>query len=313
MAPEVPWEALIGIEALLVLILMGLNLYFLYIPPIHRRIKEISFIHGHRLRRAWGIVMASSLALVASLALQLLGRYRLMPPATVAVAFALQFLAISLLLVALSITFRMFVRYIDRLPMPAAEVERQIQADMRRAILAEDHLDRATLDLSGVGDVYSGRKRLGPYVSLTHYRGLTIGFTTYMRDKLGHMGDAILYSVGRLTARTAMLDVMQEIPDRENAMRRIFDEVRANGIAIPEVLEKTENRIDVRLYENVTAAGVQPSGHPICHYQSGMLTGIFEVLTQRKVLAHEVKCWGMGDRFCEFQLELGPPLPPLSP
>lgn len=310
MAPEVPWEALIGIEAVLVLVLMGLNLYFLYLRPIRRRIKEISFIHGHRLRHAWGIVIVASLALVASVGLQVLARYGGARPLLVPAAFALQFLAVSLMLVALAITFRMFVRYVDRLPMPEDAVERLVQADMRRAILAEDHLDRAHLDLSGVGDVYSGRKRLGPYVSLTHYRGLTIGFTTYMHDKLGHMGDAILYSVGRLTARTAMADVLQEIPDRENALRRIFDEIRANGIAVPEVVERTEHRIDVRLYENVTSAGVKETGHPLCHYQSGMLTGIFEVLTRRKVLSHEVKCWGLGDRFCEFQLELGAPLPP---
>lgn len=36
-----------------------------------------------------------------------------------------------------------------------------------------------------------------------------------------------------------------------------------------------------------------------------MLSGIFEVLTGRHIFSREVKCWGLGDRYCEFQLELG--------
>jgi len=227
------------------------------------------------------------------------------PDFVATLALLVQFLFTTLLIIAFGILFRIFAKYIPRIPAPDQEIEALLLADMRRAVMHEDTITAAQLDLSHVGDVYTGRKRLGPYVSVTHYRGLTLGFAAYAEKRFGQLGDALLYSVGRLTARSAMGDILREYVDREQAMRRIFDEIRANGIAIPEVVDRTEDRVTVRLYENVTAAGVPPEGRPICHYQSGMLSGIFEILTGRSVLAHEVHCWALGDRFCEFQLDLG--------
>jgi predicted hydrocarbon binding protein len=302
---EAPLQLIVGVEALLVLLLLTVNAFCLFRRPIRQRIKEIYFIHDQSFRLAWYTVLIASVFLVASQSLSLFAVTGVANAADMArISLVFQFVSVTLLIVAFSITFRVFARFIPKFPLTDLDVDMRVQRDMRRAILREDDGRNERLDLSAVGDVYSGRKRLGPYVSLTHYRGLTIGFTRYMENKLGEMGDSILYTVGRLTARTAMEDILKEIPDRDHALHRIFDEIRANGIAIPEVMSKTDSRFTVRLYENVTSAGVRPGGRPVCHYQSGMLAGIFEILTGRRVLATEAHCWGMGDRFCEFHLDV---------
>jgi predicted hydrocarbon binding protein len=303
-ATSTPLQLIIGVEALLVLLLLSVNVYCLFRRPIRRRIKEIYFINDHTFRLAWYVVLVGTVFLVASQSLALfdvLGTAAERDLTRVGLVF--QFVSVTLMIVAFAMTFRVFAKYIRKIPVTDYDVDARVERDMRRAILREDD-PHVRLDLSGVGDVYSGRKRLGPYVSLTHYRGLTIGFTHYMQDRLGQMGDAILYTVGRLTAQTAMKDIMGELPDKETALHRIFDEIRANGIAIPELVSKTENRFVVRLYENVTGAGVEPAGRAICHYQSGMLAGIFESLTDFRVLAQETSCWGLGHKFCEFQLDV---------
>ncbi|MBI2076910.1 MAG: hypothetical protein HYT80_00865 [Euryarchaeota archaeon] len=296
----------VAAEALLVLFLMVVNLYFLSKRPILRRLREIFFVNSHAFRAAWYLILVASTLLVSGQALTLATIVGVGPDFVSTLALLFQFLFTTLLIVAFAIVFGIFAKYIPRIPASDLEIETLLQADMRRAVQQDDVVTAAQLDLSHVGDVYTGRKRLGPYVSVTHYRGLTLGFAAYTERRLGHLGDALLYSVGRLTARAAMGDILREYADKEQAMRRIFDEIRANGIAIPEVVDRTEDRFTVRLYENVTSAGVPPEGKPICHYQSGMLSGIFEILTARPVLAHEVHCWALGDRFCEFQLDLGP-------
>lgn len=312
MVSSAPLQLIVGVEALLVFLLLGVNLYCLFRRPIRRRIREIYFIHDQSFRLAWYVVLVATVFLVASQSMTLFVVIGGASSADLARAgLVFQFLSVSLLIVAFGVTFSVFTRYIRKIPVSDFDVDARVERDMRRAILREDAHVQQHLDLSAVGDVYSGRKRLGPYVSLTHYRGLTIGFTQYMQNRLGQMGDAILYTVGRLTAQAAMSQIMAEFPDRETALRRIFDEIRANGIAIPEVLHRTEDRIQVRLHENVTSAGVMPSGRTICHYQAGMLAGIFEALLGTRVLSAEKNCWGLGDRFCEFQLDVEPrPKPP---
>lgn len=297
-------EYVVAAEALLVLCLMVVNLYFLTKRPILRRLREIFFVNGHAVRAAWYLILVASTLLVSGQALTLATVVGLGSDLVATFALLLQFLFATLLILAFGVLFRVFSKYVQRIPASDADIERLLEADMRRAVLEDDRTTLTELDMSHVGDVYTGRKRLGPYVSVTHYRGLTLGFAAYTEKRLGHLGDALLYSVGRLTARSAMQDILREYADKEQAMRRVFDEIRANGIAIPEVVDRTDDRIGIRLYENVTAAGVPPEGKPICHYQAGMLTGIFEILTERPVVAQEVHCWALGDRFCEFQLDL---------
>lgn len=311
MPPMLPLALIVAVEGLLILLLMALNAYFFLQRPIQRHLRQIYFVHGTRFRTAWYLVLVASTFLVASQVVNLLTVLGRATPESVArVELALQFFFTTLVTVAFAIIFGVFARYVRRIPANPEELESLVQQDLRGAILREEE-PHATLDLSHVGDVYTGRKRLGPYVSLTHYRALMSGFTQYTEERLGALAEALLYSVGRLSARGAMTHILQEVPDKERAMHRIFDEIRANGIAIPELVDRTPERIEVRLHENVSSAGAQPQGKPICHYQSGMLAGLFEVLTGRHILAHELKCWGLGDRYCEFQLELGKPLHPV--
>lgn len=300
-----PLRLAVGVEALLFILLAALNLYLMLQAPIRRRFREISFVHARAFQFSWLLVVGAAAAAIAAQVLAFYGTLAETAPGSVARAgIGLGSASSALLLAALGVVYGVFARYVDRIPPNRQTTDALVEATMARELLGDTQDLKAGLDLSRVGDVYTGRRRLGPYVSLTHYRAMMLGLIAYTGQRLGPISEALVYSVGRLAARTAMRDVLREVPDRQAALERMFDEIRANGIAVPEIVERTPTRIDVRLHENATAAGALPSGGPICHYQSGMLAGIFEALTDRPVASREVRCWGAGDRVCEFQLAL---------
>lgn len=298
---------IISIEAVLIIILMAFNAYFLAQRPILHYIKEIYFINSLGFRQAWYLVISATTFFLLIQVMGLLGDVGVVIPATRAemggTIFTLAFG--TLIILAFAITFRIFLRYVRRLPASEKEIYDLIGDDMRRAVMADDRTLNINVDLSKVGDVMTERRQLGPYVSLSHYRALTTGFMAYMEHKLGHMGDAILYAVGRLAGKRAAADILRDAPSVEVAREDMFREIRQNGIGIPEVRQETQDRVDVAIHENAPAAGIKRIGRTVCHYQAGMLAGIFEELTGKPTLAKETKCWGLGDRLCEFRVDLG--------
>lgn len=299
-------DLIIAAEAVLILVLLVFNAYFLAQPRILARIREIYFINSKALRQAWYLVISATTFFLITQVLNLLAGVGVAVDAAAASASATIFQLSfgSLILVAFSVVFAVFAKYIKRLNASEAEIDARVVEDMRRAMMRDDTEINMRLDLTRVGDVYSGRRQLGPSVSIGHYRAMAIGFATYMTEKLGHVGDAILYSVGRLTARQVAEEIFKETGSEAVALPRVFAEIRNQGIAIPEVAQRTEDWVDVILRENVTSAGIQSLGQAVCHYQAGMLAGLFEAMSGRRTLCRETKCWGLGDKYCEFRIDL---------
>ncbi len=299
---------IITVEAILIILLMAFNVYFLSQKPILHYIKEIYFINSLRFRQAWYLVISATTFFLLIQIMVLLGEVGIiLPPERAAMGATIFSLSFgTLIILAFSLVFAIFIRYVRRLPASEKEIYDIIGDDMRRSIMMDDRMLNINVDLSRVGDVISERRQLGPYIALSHYRALTTGFVSYMEHKLGHMGDAILYAVGRLAGKRAAGEIMREAPDLEAAKRQVLNEIRENGIGLPEVRQATEDRVDVVIHESAPAAGVKPIGRPICHYQAGMLAGIWEALTGKNTHGKETKCWGLGDRLCEFRVDIDP-------
>lgn len=76
-------------------------------------------------------------------------------------------------------------------------------------------------------------------------------------------------------------------------------------IGIIEVPVITDQKIHIDVYECITCSGLEPVGHPLCHFEGGLIAGVIQGITGKPARAHEITCIsGLGDDACGFDLEL---------
>lgn len=297
---------LLAAEGAMILGLIAFNAYFLSQKPILHYIREIYFLNGNRFRQAWYVVISATTFFFLIHATVFLGQVGVVvnPDRAEDVATIFTVTFGTLIILAFSLVFSVFVKYVRGLPAKEERVHERILEDIQKSLLRDDVQVRLDDEYARVGDVVTGRRQLGPSVGLAHYRALTLGFQAYLERRWGHMGDAVLYSVGRLAGRHAAGEILREAPDQAAALAQVLREYQDNGIGIPEVRETRPDRVDVVVHESAPAAGTRPLGHPLCYYQAGMFAGIFEIIHGRPATARETHCWGQGDQYCEFRVDL---------
>lgn len=308
MAAEELLALILAAEGVLIIGLMAFNAYFLTQRPIVHYLREIYFINGGKFRQAWYLVISATTFFFLVHVTVLLGQLGIaIDPEAAEDASTVFTLAFgTLIILAFARVFVVFMKYVRKLPASREDVHDLILEDMRKSLLSDDSDVRLDVDYSRVGDILSERRQLGPHVSLSHYRALTTGFTGYMEQRWGHMGDAILYAVGRLSGKHAATEVMRESPDADSALNQILNEIRENGIGVPEIRQSMPDRVDIVVHESAPAAGSRPMARPLCHYQAGLFAGVYEVISGKAALGKETRCWGLGDRYCEFRVDLRP-------
>jgi len=297
---------ILAAEGVLILGLLAFNAYFLTQRPIVHYLREIYFINGDRFRQAWYLVISATTFFFLIHLTVLFGQLGVavnpVGAKNAATIFTLAFG--TLIILAFARVFTVFMKYVRKLPASNEDVHDLILDDMRKSLMADDTDVRLEADYARVGDVVTERRQLGPHISLSHYRALTTGFIGYMEQRWGHMGDAILYAVGRIAGKHAAAAILQEAPNKEAALNQIFNEIRENGIGVPEVRQTMPDRIDIVVHESAPAAGSRPMSRPLCHYQAGLFAGVYEIMTGKPALAKETRCWGLGDRYCEFRIDV---------
>ncbi|NHJ47139.1 MAG: hypothetical protein FK733_05055 [Asgard group archaeon] len=71
-----------------------------------------------------------------------------------------------------------------------------------------------------------------------------------------------------------------------------------------EIIELKSNRAILRLHGLASACGAPYVGEPLCHFSAGEMAGLIQVLTGRNTYVQEIKCLGLGDEFCEFEIKV---------
>jgi predicted hydrocarbon binding protein len=71
-----------------------------------------------------------------------------------------------------------------------------------------------------------------------------------------------------------------------------------------EIIELKANKAIIRLHGLASASGAPYVGEPLCHFSAGEMAGLIQVLTGRNAFVQEIKCLGMGDEFCEFEIKV---------
>jgi predicted hydrocarbon binding protein/predicted regulator of Ras-like GTPase activity (Roadblock/LC7/MglB family) len=66
----------------------------------------------------------------------------------------------------------------------------------------------------------------------------------------------------------------------------------------------SENPIKIRIYDCISCSGLPDVGKPLCHFEAGFLAGYIENIYNKEAEAIETHCWGLGDKFCQFEIRL---------
>lgn len=138
---------------------------------------------------------------------------------------------------------------------------------------------------------FTVRPNLNNVLPLATYRLLRIsGMKELFGDSTGH----VLYRLGKI------LSTYFDVKTEDDFLKLVKD----LGIGIPEIVEKSEDKIIIDLYECMTCAGLPITGELICDLECGFLAGGIEKITGRKTKGTQTKSWTAGNDFCEFIVEI---------
>ncbi len=138
---------------------------------------------------------------------------------------------------------------------------------------------------------FTVRPNLKNVLPLATYRLLRI---SGMKELFGESTGHVLYRLGKI------LSSYFEVKTEEDLLKLVQD----LGIGIPEIVEKSEDKITIDLYECMTCAGLPITGELICDLECGFLAGGIEKITGRKTKGTQTKSWTAGNDYCEFVIEI---------
>jgi predicted hydrocarbon binding protein/glutaredoxin len=66
----------------------------------------------------------------------------------------------------------------------------------------------------------------------------------------------------------------------------------------------TSKKASLRVYDSVYAAGMTDVGIPVCYLGAGEIAGLLETTLGQYIQVTETKCNGLGEEYCEFEIEI---------
>jgi len=72
-------------------------------------------------------------------------------------------------------------------------------------------------------------------------------------------------------------------------------------IGLLDIVKESLNVMKVNIYECMSCFGMRPTSTPMCDFEAGIIEGVMEGLYGRNATV-ERYCWGLGYRFCGFEV-----------
>ncbi|HDJ26126.1 MAG TPA: hypothetical protein ENF34_02295 [Candidatus Bathyarchaeota archaeon] len=193
-------------------------------------------------------------------------------------------------------------------------------ADLTGLALDVDAILDGLRSLDVVEDVHILEPELpGMIIDVAHFPLKFLGQDSVIIDlnMVGHMfsrlyevfetgASVILYEMGHRAGRAAAETVLKFGLRGLDALRAIMALGVARGWCVPELLEwdETVPRLVMRLWDNFECKPIAGQrDRPSSHLMRGLIAGLVEGLTGKKVKVKEVKCIAEGDDYCEFVAE----------
>jgi predicted hydrocarbon binding protein len=125
---------------------------------------------------------------------------------------------------------------------------------------------------------------------------------------LGDEASAVFYESGIRAGREAAESVSIERDEKDSELYDVWNSLwGSNGVGLFKLVEydydESSKRGRLVVDDSFIATTYGRSDKAVCHFLSGFLAGIFEVLWKTPLICTEMKCWSKGDKYCEFILE----------
>jgi len=167
----------------------------------------------------------------------------------------------------------------------------------------------ATAEHKGVGisgEIIAGRERLGQLVPVNVFRALRL---EGMKEIAGRGANAIIYRGGRNLGVNVGRDLSSKLSNPGNLSEYLASVVQAFEALHIGLVGLAGGSFDngqvlVKVDECVTCAGIPNIGEAVCHFEGGVIAGIFQNFTKTVVTCKEVECWGLGNTTCLFEVNL---------
>ncbi len=135
------------------------------------------------------------------------------------------------------------------------------------------------------------REKLGRDIPVTLFRLIRL---IGMGKLLGSSSGVALYTVGQSIGEGLEIKTIEEF-------LKIVEDIK---IGIPKVVEVSERKIVVQVSECVTCSGLPEIETSVCNFEAGFIAGALSKISGKGTETRETKCWGKGDKVCEFETYL---------
>ncbi len=160
---------------------------------------------------------------------------------------------------------------------------------------------------SGKFDI-ENRDNLGPLVPIRLFQVLRmVALGSSVEDMLGDGAPALVYQSGQGLGQVLGQTVLSEADKNLEAYVGQIEQLCRRlsiGLLVPETIDLKAGVFELRVDECVSCAGIHGVTSPICHFESGMVGGIFKSFFNQPVKAHETKCNALGDDTCLINVKL---------
>lgn len=66
---------------------------------------------------------------------------------------------------------------------------------------------------------------------------------------------------------------------------------------------ESEGKLYIKFEESMTSSGMANKGMDLCAFECGRIVGGISFITNKDLRYKEIKCWGLGDNYCEIEIE----------
>jgi predicted hydrocarbon binding protein len=152
------------------------------------------------------------------------------------------------------------------------------------------------------------RATLGPRVPIQLFQAVRlIGLGASIEQMVGAGARALIYQSG---ARVGQVLGAAVLPLSGKDLGKYLTLIRdvclklSIGQVVLERDNNAEGRLELRVDECVSCAGISGMAAPICNFEAGMVGGLVKTFVGREVRAVETRCNAVGDRTCGIEVHV---------
>lgn len=150
------------------------------------------------------------------------------------------------------------------------------------------------------------RKTLGDTVPLSLFRALRMGAYEGMKEVTGRGASAIITRGGLLVGRNLGAQLLKDNMSLQDYLAGVVLTCKELSIGYVSVIDGDLNSfVIVKVDECVTCSNIADIGETICHFEGGVISGIFEMYTKKMVRSTEIECCAKGNSACVFDVRIG--------